>query len=196
MMRSSVVWLDFSKDAVATWGSDDEKHGNWPVVYILDDGRPSSQATVANPRDIYIGESLKAAGRFRQHLDTIAKQHLKNIRVIIDERFNKSVCLDLESYLIKMLAGDGANRVLNRNNGITDHMYYQREMYRKGFRNVFERLNSDGVFTRSIPEIENSNLFKLSPFKALTEDQADSVEEILQGLLLDLVRGAESMIVI
>ncbi|XTI84382.1 hypothetical protein V2W45_1507802 [Cenococcum geophilum] len=153
----------------------------------------------ANPnrlRDIYVGESLNAAGRLRQHLETPAKQHLKNIRVIIDERFNKSVCLDLESYLIRMLAGDGANRVLNRNNGITESKYYQREMYREGFRNIFERLKADGIFTRSIPEIENSVLFKLSPFKALTEDQATSVEEIVKGFLIDVERDAKSMIVI
>ena len=147
-------------------------------------------------KDIYVGESLNGAGRFHQHLKTPAKQHLKNIRVIIDERFNKSVCLDLESYLIKMLAGDGGNRVLNRNNGITDSEYYQREMYREGFRTIFERLRADGVFTRTLPEIVNSDLFKLSPFKALTEDQANSVDEILKGFFTDLERGTNSMIVI
>ena len=196
-MSSKIARLEFSKPAVTTWKVHDEKHGNWPVVYILDDGRDA--AAQSNPnrlRDIYIGESLNAAGRLRQHLETPAKQHLKNIRVIIDERFNKSVCLDLESYLIKMLAGDGANRVLNRNNGITESNYYQREVYREKFRSIVERLKRDGIFTRSIPEIENSDLFKLSPFKALTEDQANSVEEIVKGFLIDVERGAESTIVI
>jgi DUF2075 family protein len=188
--------LEFSPTAVTTWKSNDEKHGNWPVVYVLDDGNGGAHANPNTLRDIYVGETLNAASRMHQHLKTPAKQHLKNIRVIIDERFNKSVCLDLESYLIKMLAGDGANRVLNRNNGITETQYYQREMYREGFRNIFERLKSEGVFTRSIPEIENSDLFKLSPFKALTEDQATSVEEIINGLLIDIERGSKSTIVI
>jgi DUF2075 family protein len=188
--------LEFSQTAVTTWKSHDEKHGNWPVVYILDDGNGAAHANSNMLRDIYVGETLNAASRMHQHLKTPAKQHLKNIRVIIDERFNKSVCLDLESYLIKMLAGDGANRVLNRNNGITETQYYQREMYREGFRNIFERLKAEGVFTRSIPEIENSDLFKLSPFKALTEDQANSVEEIVNGLFIDIERGSKSTIVI
>jgi DUF2075 family protein len=195
-MNSKMARFEFSKAAVTTWKFHDEKHGNWPVVYVLDDGRDTAQANLNKLRDIYVGESLNAAGRLRQHLETPAKQHLKNIRVIIDEKFNKSVCLDLESYLIKMLAGDGANRVLNRNNGITESKYYQREVYRECFRNIFERLKADGVFTRSIPEIENSDLFKLSPFKALTEDQATSVEEIVKGFLIDVERGAKSMIVI
>jgi len=196
MMNSKMARLEFSKAAVTTWKFHDEKHGNWPVVYVLDDGRDTAQANPNKLRDIYVGESLNAADRLRQHLETPAKQHLKNIRVIVDEKFNKSVCLDLESYLIKMLAGDGANRVLNRNNGITESKYYQREVYREDFRNIFERLKADGVFTRSIPEIENSDLFKLSPFKALTEDQATSVEEIVKGFLIDAERGAKSMIVI
>ena len=188
--------LEFSQTAVTTWKFHDDKHGNWPVVYVLDDGNGTAHVKSNTLRDIYVGETLNAASRMHQHLKMPAKQHLKNIRVIIDERFNKSVCLDLESYLIKMLAGDGANRVLNRNNGIAETRYYQCEMYREGFRNIFEQLKSEGVFTRSIPEIENSDLFKLSPFKALTEDQANSVEEIVNGLLIDIDRGTKSTIVI
>ncbi|ROT41676.1 hypothetical protein SODALDRAFT_338913 [Sodiomyces alkalinus F11] len=191
-----IAQLDFSKDAVTTWRAHDERHSNWPVVYVLDDGRGTARASSSQLRDIYVGESLNAAGRLRQHLETPAKQHLKNIHVIFDERFNKSVCLDLESYLIKMLAGDGASRVLNRNNGITESRYFQRESYREGFRNIFERLRANGVFTRGLHEIENSDLFKLSPFKALTDDQAASVEEIVKGLLADLESGTDSMIVI
>ena len=192
-MSFKIARLKFSKPAVVAWKDHDEKHGNWPVVYVLDDGtRPSSSRL----RDIYVGKSLNAAGRMRQHLDTPAKQHFKTIHVIFDGRFNKSDCLDLESYLIKIMAGDGANRVLNRNNGITEAKYYQREVYREGFRAIFERLKADGIFTRSIPEIENSDLFKLSPSKALTSDQAASVEEILNGLFHDLEAGENSKIVI
>ncbi|KAI8725625.1 GIY-YIG domain-containing protein [Fusarium sp. LHS14.1] len=194
--KGSSKKLDFSKDAVTAWRAHDESHRNWPVVYVLDDGHNTTRAGSNQLRDIYVGESLNAAGRLRQHLETPTKQHLKNIHVIFDKRFNKSVCLDLESYLIKMLAGDGANRVLNRNNGITDSRYFQRELYREGFRNIFERLRADGVFTRGLDEIENSDLFKLSPFKALTSDQAASVEEIVKGLLADLENGTNSMIVI
>ncbi|EXK27521.1 hypothetical protein FOMG_16066 [Fusarium oxysporum f. sp. melonis 26406] len=95
-----------------------------------------------------------------------------------------------------MLAGDGANRVLNRNNIITESRYFQRELYREGFCNIFERLQVLGVFTRGLHEIRNRNLFKLSPLKALTADQAASIEEIVKGLLADLQSGADSMIVI
>ncbi|KIW09872.1 hypothetical protein PV08_11973 [Exophiala spinifera] len=169
---------------------------NWPVVYVLDEGHGAAQGRPNGLRDIYVGESLNAVARMGQHLKSPQKQHLSTIRVIIDLTFNKSVCLDLESYLIQMLAGDGAYRVLNRNNGIIGSNYYQRDQYREGFRNVFVKLAQDGIFTRSIPAIENSDLFRLSPFKALTEDQANSVEQIVKGFLADLVRGVRSTIVI
>ncbi|KAJ4212408.1 hypothetical protein FSOLCH5_013169 [Fusarium solani] len=45
-------------------------------------------------------------------------------------------------------------------------------------------------------EIESSYLFKLSPSKALTDDQAALVEEIVKGLLADLKNGTSSIIVI
>ena len=192
-MNSAILPLEFSKAAVTAWEVLDPKYVNWPVVYILDDGNRASRATV---RDIYVGESLSASRRLRQHLDTPAKQHLHNVRVLLDPTFNKSVCLDLESYLIKMLAGDGSNRVLNRNNGIVDADYYDRQRYRLGFRRIFDLLKDEGVFSRSINEIENSDLFKLSPFKALTDDQAASVEEVIRGLFVDLHAGTNSSTVI
>ncbi|KAK4448999.1 hypothetical protein QBC34DRAFT_464269 [Podospora aff. communis PSN243] len=186
----------FSEAAIEVWEEDDEKHGNWPAVYVLDDGARNASAN--RPREIYVGESRNVANRLRQHLNTPEKQHLRSFRVILDERYNKSVCLDLESYLIKMLAGDGSNRVLNRNNGMSgpETRYYQCEMYRDGFRHIFDRLRADGLFTRTIPEIENSDLFKLSPFKTLTEDQANSVDEIVRAFLAGLENGEKSMIVI
>jgi len=197
MTGFQVAQVEFSKQAVATWRTQDEKHGNWPVVYVLDDKTSSGQkASTGALRHIYVGETLNAVGRLRQHLESPAKQHLTNARIIFSETFNKSVCLDLESYLIRMMAGDGANQVLNRNNGITDSQYYQRAAYRAGFQAVFDQLKSDGVFTRTIPEIENSSLFKLSPYKALTEDQASSVEEILQKFFADISTGGASTIVI
>jgi DUF2075 family protein len=197
MTPFEITRLDFTPKAVSTWAPLDHRNINWPVVYVLDDAatyRPRVKAEKLN--DVYVGESLNAAARMRQHFGSLEKQHLSTVRVIVDATFNKSVCLDLESYLIRMLAGDGAYRVLNRNDGITEADYYDRDQYRETFREVFDQLQRDGVFTRSIPEIENSDLFKLSPFKALTQDQAIAVEGILEGLFEDLETGSGSTIVI
>ena len=197
MTPSKVSRLDFTHEAVSEWAPDHPRNTNWPVVYVLDGVNPSDGAKRGPAlRDVYVGESRNAAARMRQHFDSPDKRHLETIRVIVDERFNKSACLDLESFLIRLLAGDGAYRVLNRNDGITEGDYYDRGHYRETFTDVFEQLRRDGIFTRSIPEIENSDLFKLSPFKALTHDQAIAVEDILEGLFKDLKADTDGTIVI
>ncbi|MEO7121707.1 MAG: DNA/RNA helicase domain-containing protein, partial [Lacisediminihabitans sp.] len=185
------------QQAVRSWAPRDQHNTNWPVVYILDDAESGRQKWTSGTLDnVYVGETLNADKRMRQHLGSSEKENLRTIRVIIDETFNKSVCLDLESYLIRLFAGDGTYRVLNRNDGITEADYFNRATYRDTFREVFDQLLRDGVFTRSIPEIENSDLFKLSPFKALSQDQAVAVEDILEGLFVDLKSGAGSTSVI
>ncbi|CAI9387763.1 DNA/RNA helicase domain-containing protein [Microbacterium sp. T2.11-28] len=182
--------LDFTHRAVANWAVGDERRANWPVVYILDNVDSSGLPSV------YVGETVSAASRMRQHLQNPSKAGFRRVRVVIDERFNKSACLDLESHLIRWLAGDGNFTVLNGNEGIIDARYYERDQYRQSFRDIFEQLRSDGVFQRSIPEIENSDLFKLSPFKVLTQEQAIAVEQIVEALLADLATGTRSTSVI
>ncbi|WP_150306580.1 DUF2075 domain-containing protein [Planctomonas psychrotolerans] len=180
----------FTAPAISSWASGDERRRNWPVVYVLNCADSQGAATV------YVGETVNAASRMRQHLANPAKSGFESVRVVIDETFNKSVCLDLESHLIRWLAGDGQFRVMNGNEGIIDARYYGRDLYRESFRDIFEQLRSAGIFQRSIPEIENSDLFKLSPFKVLTPEQAIAVEDIVEGLLEDLRTGAQSASVI
>lgn len=175
----------FEAEDIRAWGSANPHHRNWPVVYVM-----------SNPTEVYVGESLNAEGRMRQHLDSKSKSSLRCVRVVLDETFNKSTCLDLESYLIRMFSGDGQLKVLNLNAGITDADYYDRASYRKTFDQVFEELRSQNLFERTRPEILNSDLFKLSPFKALNHDQAIAVEDILEGLFNDLESGAPSTVVV
>lgn len=182
--------LDFSPHAIAAWAKGDERRRNWPVVYVLDGGASRGAASV------YVGETVNAASRMRQHLANPTKDGLRSVRVVFDETFNKSACLDLESHLIRWLAGDGQFSVMNGNEGIIDARYYERELYRESFRDIFEQLRAEGIFQRSIPEIENSDLFKLSPFKVLTPEQAIAVEDIVEGLLGDLETGVPSSSVI
>lgn len=183
----------FEKTAVRSWGKQDQRFRNWPIVYIIN-------AAVKGPKpalsDVYVGETFNAESRLLQHLDSPTKQHLSSVRIVLDDTYNKSACLDLETHLIRLLSGDGTYRVLNVVSGSTDANYYDREIYRESFREVFEELLAEGLFTRSISEIENSDLFKLSPFKALSPDQAVAVESILDGLFADIETLVGSTIVI
>ncbi|WP_309064911.1 DNA/RNA helicase domain-containing protein [Microbacterium sp.] len=180
-MSFRVRHIAFDRARVDDWARNDEQHTNWPVVYVIDGAR--RRRTPA----LYVGETTSAHKRLRQHLASSKTQEgLESIRVVIDDTYNKSVCLDLESHLIRWFHGDGRFHILNGNDGLTDARYYDREIYRESFRDVFEALRAEGLFSRSIPQIENTDLFKLSPFKALTDDQAIAVEDIIDGLLTDL----------
>lgn len=177
--------VSFNQAEVEVWSQVDRRFHNWPVVYTLD-----------GAGQVYVGESRNVAARFRQHFDSIAKRELERARVVVDDTFNKSACLDLESYLIRLFSGDGKYEVLNRNDGVIDANYYDRAKYQARFGEIIAELRRLGLFSRSVPEIENSDLFKLSPFKALTPDQASAVENILEGLFEDLEAERPSTIVI
>lgn len=187
MTNSSVERFRFTRGALRKWASQGGRRINWPVVY-----------TLSGSDAIYVGETRNASVRMKQHLDDETKQRhrLEAVRIVIDETFNKSACLDLESYLIRLFAGDGRYQVLNRNEGITDADYFDRERYQATFDAIFEQLREQGMFSRGIPDIVNSDLFKLSPFKALSQDQAVAVEDILEGLFADLESGERSTIVV
>lgn len=178
-MSFSIRRIPFDRTAVDTWAHDNQEYTNWPVVYVLD--------SAGRNQKLYVGETTSTQKRMRQHLAGSKKNEgLESIRVVIDERYNKSACLDLESHLIRWFHGDGQYSILNGNDGLTDARYYDRELYRESFHEVFEALRTEGLFSRSIPQIENSDLFKLSPFKALAGDQAIAIEDIVEGLLADL----------
>ena len=109
MTPSSVERVRFGASEVAAWAREDPRRSNWPVVYVIDgDHRGSAPA-------VYVGETVNAVARMHQHLGSQQKRDagLRSVRVIIGDRFNKSVCLDLESHLIRWLAGDGRFTVLN-----------------------------------------------------------------------------------
>ena len=171
--------LPFSHRGVAYWSGKDWQHHDWPVVYTLNDNKA-----------VYIGESVNAGARLRQHLDSAKRGGLSEARVVIDDSFNKSACLDLESFLIKLFAGEGKLQVLNGNAGVANGSYFDRDTYRQRFEAIFDELRADGLFTTSIEEIENSDLFKLSPFKSLSDEQTSAVISLVQRLLVDLASEA------
>lgn len=175
----------FTPHTVEQLSHSGDRFTNWPVVYTLSDSM-----------DVYVGESRNVSSRMRQHLKSPEKSVLQKMHLVIDDTFHKSACLDLESFLIRLFAGEGRYRVLNGNGGVTDSDYFDRENYTNSFRQIFDELRTEGIFERSIPEIENSDLFKFSPFKALNHDQAGAVADIMDGILSDIEKGERSTSVI
>lgn len=139
----------FSKAALADIQYNACAGNNWPLVYILSDGK-NKQA--------YIGETTDTLTRLSTHLKHDEKRLLTSVHLISSDRFNKSATLDVESGLIKYMAADGVYCLLNGNLGLVDHNYYQRA-------------------------IDNSDVFKYSPYKSLSRDQRQSLLGLLYALL-------------
>ena len=145
----------------------------WPLVYFIQ----NEKIKVA-----YVGESTNAASRIKNHLSNPERCKLDKISIIGSDKFNKSATLDIESNLIQYITAEGTYTLQNSNNGLINHNYYQQDLYKNLFKEVWNKLIEKKIVTKSLTEIENSELFKYSPYKALNEDQYDSVLEILDCL--------------
>lgn len=146
----------------------------WPIVYIIHDDKTS---------EAYIGETTDVISRMGAHLKNDKKKKLTTVNLISSEKFNKSATLDIESNLIKYMAGDGKYSLINGNLGIAYHTYYQKtDVYWPLFTSIWDGLRSKGIAKQSIETIDNSDLFKYSPYKSLRLDQIKSLKQMLVSL--------------
>ena len=165
----------FSQENLSEIQSNAYAMSNWPLVYILSDSKT---------RRAYVGETASALARFSTHLKHLEKQSLTMVHVVSSDRFNKSATLDIESALIKYMAADGNFDLLNGNLGLVDHNYYQKEeLYSPIFKQVWDKLRAQGMAKHSLESIDNSDVFKYSPYKSLSFDQRQSLLEIMRTLL-------------
>jgi hypothetical protein len=147
----------------------------WPIVYILSDGVI---------KEAYVGETIDTYSRMNSHLKSNAKKKLTAVHLITSDKFNKSATLDIESNLIKYISGDGQYKLINGNIGLANHNYYQKkEVYWDIFKSIWDKLRSEGVSKHSIEYIDNSDLFKYSPYKTLTLEQRSGLLVIINNLL-------------
>lgn len=177
----------FNQEALDKLATENHLESNWPVVYQIN-----------NQNEIYIGETTNLKNRMHQHYENEQKASLRNgsIRVVFDETFNKSVALDLESYLIQYFSGDGKYCVLNRNDGMCDRDYYRRDDYRQTFEEIWDRLRELKIADKTIAEINNSELFKFSPYKNLNFEQLNVVTEIVQNIDDAILHNQKSISII
>ena len=151
---------------------------NWPVVYVIN-----------NDKEAYIGETVSASRRSEQHLKNPEKRRLTEIRIITDDDFNKSVILDLESFLIQHMSSDGKYVLQNSNGGLQDHNYYERSQYEQEFADIWTELKKLGVVDQTIEKIENTDLFKYSPYKSLGAEQRTAEKEIIEAFAEGVAKG-------
>lgn len=144
---------------------------NWPVVYVLED-----------KKEIYIGQTINAYYRSKQHYENLERRKLDELHIITDEEFNVSATLDMESWLIQYISADGKYMLQNGNGGLKNHNYYDRVKYKTKFEIVWNELRDMGLVSHSLEDLRNSDLFKYSPYKSLSEDQLFVAKKIFEDI--------------
>lgn len=142
----------------------------FPTVYII---------YCKKTKKAYIGETTNILNRLSQHLKNSDKNQLKNVKVIFSPYFNKSSVLDIESNLIQNMLADKQFQLLNGNEGISNHHYYQKTEYAHTFKDIWKNLQFEKLVKHDLLDIQNSDLFKYSPYKSLSEDQYQAIREYL-----------------
>jgi DUF2075 family protein len=165
---------DFNKDSLHKIEQNTWVRNQWPLVYFIQND---------TERVAYVGESTNASSRIKNHLANPKKASVFNkISIIGSDKFNKSATLDIESNLIQYITSEGTYQLQNGNYGLINHNYYQQDLYKDLFKEIWNQLIDKKIVSKSLSEIENSELFKYSPYKSLNEDQYASVLDILDGL--------------
>ena len=149
----------------------EDKVYNWPMVYIL-----------ANDSTAYIGQTTSVATRVNQHSANVERKDFTTISIIFNEEFNASVITDYEHRLIGLMHGDEKYRLTNKNEGMTDTNYFSKEEYSLMFEQLWEQLRDMELADHSIVEIEESEVFKYSPYKGLTIDQRVALDRIFDAI--------------
>lgn len=175
-LNHSYLIKDFIFDSTVTTNIEKEIPTlcQFPAVYIIYSQKKSK---------IYIGETTNILQRLKQHLSNSQKKQLKNIKIIFSAFFNKSAVIDIESNIIKYISGDNKFILLNGNEGISNHLYYQKDEYYRIFNQIWNDLKISEFVNNDILSIENSNLFKYSPYKELRNSQINAINKYFDSVI-------------
>lgn len=144
-----------------------------------------------NEKTIYIGESVHPFRRLEEHLRSGKLQTQDNIIIFRSPQFHKSAIYDIETKLIDYVAAEQKYNLINEKLDQVDYQYFLKESYAPVILEIWEYLKTKGYVSHTISEIEDLEVFKFSPHKALNEDQAEVVKEIKENQLakVTLIKG-------
>ncbi len=148
---------------------------DYPVVYILH--KNNSKPTA------YIGESVQIRNRLGNHLNDPEKNKKLDEAIVIEHNmFNRSATYNIETNLINYFIADQKYMLLNKSQ-ITSpisHNYYEKHKYDyEIFGELWQKLMDEKIVSHSLETLNNKDIFKLSPYKELSESQLLLKEKIL-----------------
>ena len=151
---------------------------NWPMLYILENGKKA-----------YVGQTNSINKHMSQHKEADSKKIFTKAHFIYCDKFNQSATFDYESRLISLMAADAQFVLTNQNAGLSGIEYYDKLTYDQEFVELWKELQKKKLVKSTIEELEQSDLFKYSPYKTLSDEQRSIVAEIVDNLKKNLNRS-------
>lgn len=150
---------------------------DYPIVYILHQNKTSK----ARPK-AYIGQTVHVHNRMRDHLKNSQRKDLTDALFIGHQAFNQSATFNIETNLINYFIADNQFSLQNvsQTANLSMHNYYQKNLYDDElFEDLWESLRREGLAKETTDNLKNRDIYKLSPFKTLSEPQRALKENIL-----------------
>lgn len=166
----------FADKDLLTFYNVNESHENlldYPVIYLLRD-----------KRSIYVGETSSIRRRMYEHMSDNDKRKFESMDVIYHPEFNKSATYNLETNLIHYISSDSTNlRTTNESQKRIKHThnYHNKRFFHKEvFEQIWNKLLEKEIVKDTIDVIRDKDIFKLSPFTSLNDEQMDVREKIIE----------------
>ncbi len=154
----------------------------YPTVYIINDEKSR------NNYKVYVGETNNIYSRTKQHIladvqnredfEEFEKSSSSRMYIIAHEHFNKSLTMDIENKLIHYLSSQNNVEITNRRTN-QQNEYFPVEELGEIFSKIWNTLSESKIqLFHSEKEIQNSAIFKASPFHKLKEEQLKIRDQI------------------
>lgn len=162
---------------------------SYPTVYIINDNKRSKYS-------VYVGETSNIKRRTLEHInvdiiegnmwENFSNSNSSMMYVIGHNYFNKSLTLDIENKLMQYLSSvDSVENLYNKRTNPQSE-YYTSEHFEAIFSKIWQQLHRQNALLFPLESaIQESAIFKASPFHKLTNEQY-----LAKQLILERVRRA------
>lgn len=181
---------DFSDSSVNFNKKNREYLIDYPTVYII------NKETKNDTYNVYVGETSNIKVRTNQHLnrnpinkdtESLSNPKSRLMYVIGHEYFNKSLTLDIENKLMHYLSTVPQVDVVYNRRTNQQNKYFTSKYFEEIFSKVWQELRKKNKSLFPLKSIiEDSALFKASPFHKLTPEQIDAKEKIYSKVVKTL----------
>lgn len=184
--RKNATELDKSIESSIKDESKQDLLINYPTVYIINKSDNKNKVNYT----VYVGETNDIQRRTFQHLDSdpqsrsdwkkLSETKDALMYVIGHEHFNKSLTLDIENRMMQYLSGVNVVSHLNNRRENAQNEYYTSEEMPIIFDKIWRKLHNYMPDLFPVQRlVEESALFKASPFHKLTRNQLRAKDKVL-----------------